>query len=198
MRPGARCAEQTQLDEDGEVVPTKSNLPRAKPQDQAKHPKEIERELSPGAAAVRTRSTAEATEPKTRPASELKDLVRVLRGVTSDELRQIRVVAPGSRLAPGATYLDLRAPSQGPFVAPDESHAGKDAWFGPKTDVTPPLWNRLLRTEGAGSLAREGVTRHVQTGGPELRGGRERSERRGGTPTSSVRSPARQHRVRGH
>jgi hypothetical protein len=179
-------------------MPTKSNLPQAKPQDRAKHPPHIERELSPGIAAVRTRGTAEATEPKTRPASELKDLVRVLRDFTSDELRQIRVVVPGSRLAPGATYLDVRAPSGGPFVAPEESHAGKDSWFVPKADVTPPLWNRLLRTEGAGSLAREGVTRHVQTGSPELRGGRERSERRGGTATSSVRSPARQHRARGH
>jgi hypothetical protein len=94
--------------------------------------------------------------------------------------------------------LDVRAPSGGAFVAPDESYAGKDAWLVPKTDVTPPLWNRLLRTEGAGSLARAGVTRHIETGGPELRGGRERSERRGGTATSSVRSPARQRRARGH
>lgn len=179
-------------------MPTKSNLPQAKPQDRAKHPEDIERELSPGVDAVRTRGTARATEPKTRPASELKDVVRVLHGFTSDELRQIRVVVPGSRLAPGATYLDLREPSRGAFVAPEESYAGKDAWFVPKTEVIPPLWNRLLRTEGAGSLARDGATRHVGTGAPELRSGRERSERRGGTATSSVRAPARQHRSRGH
>jgi hypothetical protein len=137
-------------------MPTKSNLPQAKPQDRAKHPKELERELSPGVDAVRTRGTARATEPKTRPASELKDLVRVLHGFTSDELRQIRVVASGSRLTPGATYLDVRAPSRGAFVAPDESYAGKDAWFVAKTDVAPPVWNRLLHLEGAGTLAREG------------------------------------------
>jgi hypothetical protein len=177
---------------------TKKTLPRPKPQDREKHAPAVAQDLNPGAAAVKTRGTPEATEPRTRPASELKDLVRALVGFNSDELRQIRVVVPGARLKPEATYLDLRDVARGPFSAPDESYAGKDAWFVPKADVAPPLWNRLREPGAVKSAEREDRTRHVATGESALRGGRERSERRGGTAIRSVQAPARHHRARGH
>src|SRR3954471_16549025 len=104
---------------------TKKNQPRLKPQDREKHPPAIAQDLNPNVAAVRTAGTVGATEPRTRPASELKDAVRSLVGFSSDELRQIPVVVPGSRLKPEATYLDLREPGRDEFSAPDESYAGE-------------------------------------------------------------------------
>jgi hypothetical protein len=178
-------------------MPTRSQQPQPKVQDRVKHPLPVERALNPGVEAVRTRGTPRAQEPRTRPASELKEVVRALSGFTSDELRQIRVVVPGSRLAPGATYLDLRRFDRAPFAAADESYAGKDAWYVAKIDTPPPLWKRL---QGPSALRAgpEGRTRHISQGGPELRGGRERSERRGSSATRSVQSPARHHRARSH
>src|SRR5688500_15087740 len=100
-------------------MPTRSQQPQAKPQDRAKHPVPIERNLNPGIDSVRTRGTSRAQEPRARPAAELKDVVRTLSGFSSDELRQIRVVVAGSRLVPGATYLDLRRSDRKPFAAAD-------------------------------------------------------------------------------
>jgi hypothetical protein len=177
---------------------SKRSLPQSKPQDREKHPESAVQDLNPRVAAVRTRGTAGATEPRTRPASELKELVRALTGFNNDELRQIPVVVPGSRLKPEATYLNLREPARGSFSAPDESYAGKDAWYVAKADVAPLLWNRLQNATVANSAEREGRARQVTQGQNQLRGGRERSERRGGTAVRSVQTPARQHRARGH
>jgi hypothetical protein len=175
----------------------KRSLPQPKPQDREKHPAPVAQDLNPNAAAVKTAGTPGATEPRTRPASELKDVVRALVGFTSDDLRQIPVVIPGARLRPEATYLDLRDPGRGPFSAPDESYAGKDSWFVPKAEVAPPLWNRL-RAAGAVKPAERDGTRHIPQGVAPLHGGRERSERRGSNAVRSVQSPARHHRARGH
>jgi hypothetical protein len=179
-------------------MPTKRNLPQPKPQDHAKHEPAVEKSLNPGVDAVRTRGTPGARQPQTRPASELKDVVRTLRGFTSDELRQIPVVVSGSRLSPGATYLDIRHPTRGAEVASEEMYAGKDSWLVPKSDVAPPFWNRLLESVDAGLLARDEAPRQIEQGARELRGGRERAERRGGAATSKVRAPARHHGARGH
>jgi hypothetical protein len=177
---------------------TKRSLPQPKPQDRPKHPAPVAQALNPNVAAVRTAGTPGATEPRTRPASELKDVVRALSSFSSDELRQIPVVVPGSRLRPEATYLDLKQPGRGPFSAPDESYAGKDSWYVLKADVAPPLWNRL-QAEGAVKPAeRDGSTRHTVQGEPPLHRGRERSERRGSNAVRSVQAPARHHRARGH
>jgi hypothetical protein len=123
----------------------------------------------------------------------------VLPSFTDDELRQIPVVQAGSRLMPGATYLDLRALRGREFSAPVEAYAGLDGWYVAKVDVAPALWNRLLdgpRTPSAPE-GRE-PARRVQEGEVAERGGRERSERRGSSPMRSVQTPARHHRARGH
>jgi hypothetical protein len=125
-------------------------------------------------------------------------VVRTLREFTSDELRQIPVVVSGSRLAPGGKYLDIRDPSRGASVASEETYAGKDSWLVPKAEVAAPLWNRLLKSSGAGGLARDAAPRQIEQGARELRGGRERAERRGGAATSKVRAPARHPGMRGH
>lgn len=177
---------------------TKQNLPQPKPQDRVKHPEATERDLNPQQAAVRTTGTAGATEPRTRPASEVKDIAAALPDFTSDELRQIPVVRPGARLKPGATYVDLRAVQRGTFAAPVEAYAGQDAWYVAKMDVAPPLWERLFQERTAALPDGRGRTRHVPQGEPALRGGRERAERRGGSPVASVQAPARHARARGH
>jgi hypothetical protein len=177
---------------------TKRNLPQLKPQDREKHPQPVAQNLNASGGAVRTAGTAGAIEPRTRPASELKDVVRALVGFSSDELRQIPVVVPGSRLRPHSTYLDLRQPARGAFSASDESYAGQDACYVPKAEVAPPLWNRLRQAGTIKSAERDGLTRRIAQGESRLHGGRERSERRGSDATRSVRTPARQHRARGH
>ncbi len=90
-------------------------------------------------------------EPRTRRASELKDIVRALPHFTEDELQQIPVVRAGSRLKSGATYLDLRAPRGREFSAPVEAYVGRDACYVAKSDVAPPLWDRLLRVPSRGT-----------------------------------------------
>lgn len=51
-----------------------------------------------------------ARAPRTRPAVELEEITRALPGFTIEELREIPVLRAGSRLVPGAAYLDLSKP----------------------------------------------------------------------------------------
>jgi hypothetical protein len=80
----------------------------------------------------------------TRTAEEIKDLHEILHPLRDDELRRIPVLAAGSRLEQGATYLDLRFPQRGEFRAMGFMEAGLDDWYVPKSEVDHELWHRLL------------------------------------------------------
>lgn len=155
--------------------------------------------MNPRRAATRTRGTAAATEPATRPASEIKTLVRALDDFTQDELAEVPVVEPGSRLRPRAIYVDLGDERRRPFKASDEAVAADDAFYVAKASVARPLWNRLMRVEGAERVRRgDAGTRRFPQGENEQRGGRERSERRGAGAVGSARGSARHPRARPH
>jgi hypothetical protein len=80
----------------------------------------------------------------TRTAEEIKGLHEILHPLRDDELRRIPVLAAGSRLEQGATYLDLRFPQRGEFKAMGFMEAGLDDWYVPKSEVDHELWHRLL------------------------------------------------------
>jgi hypothetical protein len=76
-------------------------------------------------------------------AYDIKDLHNTLRDFPDNELRQIPVLPPGTRLEEGATYLDLRNPQQGEFTGMNNMTAGSGNWYVPKSQTDFELWNRL-------------------------------------------------------
>jgi hypothetical protein len=79
-----------------------------------------------------------------RSAFDLKEAHDLLKGFTDDELRRIAVLPEGSRLEPGATYLDLKDPTRRAFTGGATVAADGDHWYVPKAEVDYPLWNRLI------------------------------------------------------
>jgi hypothetical protein len=80
-----------------------------------------------------------------RTAYDLKDLHRQLADLfTDDELQQIPVVPPGSRLEQGSTYVDLRDPARREFKARADMVADDYHWYVPKHAVPYELWDRLV------------------------------------------------------
>jgi hypothetical protein len=177
---------------------TKRNLPQRKPQDEQKHPETVQNAINPHDGVVKTAGTSGADEPKMRPASELKRMIRALHGFTMDELEHVPVVEPGSRLKPGAVYLDLGGSQRRPFMAADESYAGEDSLCVAKSAVAYPLWNRLLGAAERAPRAPKPATRSVPQGQNQPRGGRERSERRAAGPVGSTSAAPRHRGARGH
>ncbi len=77
-------------------------------------------------------------------AYEIKELHSTLEGYTSDELKQIPVLPPGSRLEQGAKYVDLMDSKRKVFTAMGNMEAGPSNRYVPKTEVDYQLWNRLI------------------------------------------------------
>ena len=80
-------------------------------------------------------------------AYEVKELHNQLTDYTDEELKQITLLPPGSRLEEGATYIDLNDPERQEFTATGGMEAGTDNWYVPKTEVGYQLWNRLRGVE---------------------------------------------------
>lgn len=76
-------------------------------------------------------------------ADQIKELHNKLADYTDDELQQITVLPPGSRLEQGAKYIDLNDPQRQEFTAMGGMEAGSNNWYVPKTEVSYQLWNRL-------------------------------------------------------
>ncbi len=66
-----------------------------------------------------------------------------------DELRRLFFVAPGTRLAQGDVYLDLRTPDRGELIAHGEEEVHEELLV-PKKAVDYEIWNKLM---GKPSLA---------------------------------------------
>ena len=79
-----------------------------------------------------------------RTAYDQKAAHRHLANYTDDELKQIPILPTGSRLAQGATYLDLAERQPREFTATAEMRASDDNLYVAKTEVDYQLWNRLL------------------------------------------------------
>jgi hypothetical protein len=82
---------------------------------------------------------------KTAPtAFDVKGAHDALQGLSDDELKQISILPPGSRLEQGAVYIDLRDPGRQEFSARGDMTAGRENWFVPKSDTPYWIWNRLI------------------------------------------------------
>jgi hypothetical protein len=94
--------------------------------------------------AIRADQRAPASVGTARTAYDIKDVHRLLEGITDDGLKQIPVLAEGTRLEQGATYIDLRDPTRREMTATADLVAGPDNWYVPKAGVDYELWNRLI------------------------------------------------------
>lgn len=116
-----------------------------KPQLEQKHPDEYARDLNPDRLAGQNiGGEAENRELGARTAHEVKPLHRALENFRDDELKQIPVLEPGTRLRQGATYLDL---DQGEFTATGEMSVERGHMVVPKDRVHYDTWNKLLNRE---------------------------------------------------
>lgn len=197
---------------------THHNLRTPKPQDRQKHPPRWQGDLNPRQDA-NFAGARSPRKPATRPASEIKHLVSLLRDFTRGELEEIPVVEPGARLRTGSIYMDLGDAGRRRFKATSDTPApGRTEFYAPKASVPYPLWNRLLgnadpeRTHrripprearqsnrAPRSASRDTTTRTVPQGVTERRGGVERTERRGAAAVGSASGiRARHRRARAH
>ena len=120
--------------------------PRFRPGEQ--HPEEWRADLNPDAmAGQNVGPTGTVEEKQARTAHDLKAVQRELeqRGDwEADELKQIPILAVGTRLQQGATYVDLKDPDRRELTALGNMEAGPDNWYVPKSEVDYQLWNRLI------------------------------------------------------
>jgi hypothetical protein len=117
---------------------------------------------TPVTAPVRNFDHADPPEESIHPrtAYDVIEAHRQLVEWTDDELRQIPLLPAGSRLEPGATYVDLRDPARREFIATGEMQVPIDGLYVPRNEVDSRHWHRLL-----GVRIPEGVG-HAQGGGP--------------------------------
>ena len=86
----------------------------------------------------------EQTDDRIVTAYEIKDAHERWANFDGDELKQIPVLAQGTRLKQGATYLDLYASPPTEFKAMGNQVAGQFNLFVPKSETDYQMWNRLL------------------------------------------------------
>jgi hypothetical protein len=119
-----------------------------KPQTETKHPDEWRADLNPAHLAGQNLGPPAAPPDATgHTAFDVKAVHRRLEGFRDDELKQIPVLPPGTRLQQGATYLDLADPERGAFTATGELEAVEGRFYVPKSETPYPLWNRLVGVE---------------------------------------------------
>lgn len=136
---------------------TKSNKSdqEPRPQSEQKHPSEWQQDLNPNhLAGQNIGPDSDDLEQGLPTAYDVKEVHRTLSDAfQDDELRQIPVVPPGSRLQQGATYVDLRDAEQREFTATGQMTADAEHWYVPKDQVPYSLWNRLTGVENPERLA---------------------------------------------
>ncbi|MDQ2732761.1 MAG: hypothetical protein M3Y56_13970 [Armatimonadota bacterium] len=93
--------------------------------------------------------------PRTRPASDIKELQDRLAGYREDELRNMLVIRTGERLKQGAVYLDLMHPEEGEIKATGDMEAGPWNHYIAKHEHDYVLWNRLLGIHNPARLDEE-------------------------------------------
>ena len=109
------------------------------------HPEEWRRDLNPDANAGQNYGRAGSTSDQdVRTAYDITELQNVLGEFNDEELKGIPVLAQGTRLRQGATYVDLQTPDRQEFTATGDIEAGRDNWFVPKSEVDYQVWNRLI------------------------------------------------------
>ena len=74
----------------------------------------------------------------------IKELHSKLEGFTDDELKQIPVLKPGTRLQQGATYIQLNDPQRQEYTGMGDMSVEESNFIVPKSEVGYELWNRLI------------------------------------------------------
>ena len=111
----------------------------------AQHPDEWRYDLNPDALAGPDVGPPELqTETSAPTAYNVKEVHRLLRDFSDDELKRIPVVPEGSRLEQGAKYIALADSGRREFTATGDVHVRPGAYYVPKHEVDYVLWNRLI------------------------------------------------------
>ena len=82
-----------------------------------------------------------------RTANDIDELHSKLEGFTNDELKQIPILKPGTRLQQGATYINLNDPKREEYTGMGDMSVEDSNYIVPKTRVDYLLWNRLIEVE---------------------------------------------------
>ncbi|HEU4588360.1 MAG TPA: hypothetical protein VFS11_06915 [Gemmatimonadales bacterium] len=122
--------------------------PQRKPQVEHKHPAEWERDLNPNHMAGQNLgpfSEQQELAEGARTAYDLKNIHRGrLRDFNDGELKQIPILATGTRLQQDGTYIDRNAGvPAAEFTATGEMTAGPQNCYVDKRLVPYPIWDRL-------------------------------------------------------
>lgn len=109
------------------------------------HPDEWRGDLNPNRLAGQNVGPSSSEREKaSRTAYDIKDLHDRLNGFPDDMLKQIPVLAAGTRLKQGAVYVDLNDPQAREVRALGDMEAGPQNYYVPKDEVDHFTWNRLL------------------------------------------------------
>ena len=131
------------MDTKGEL----SNAQRA-PQQDAKHPRDVERDLNPNRMAGQNVGTQGGEREVPIPtAFDVKEIHRALHGFTDDDLKQIPILPEGTRLEQGAVYLDLAGDRREEIKATGGMTVERGHYVIPKDRTPYDLWNRLRGAE---------------------------------------------------
>lgn len=91
-------------------------------------------------------------------AYDVKPVHRMLHDLPDDDLKQIPVLPPGSRLEQGATYIDLTDPARAEFTAMGGQSATAGHWYVPKAGMDARLWNYLTKVTNSERLGEASET----------------------------------------
>ena len=80
-------------------------------------------------------------------AYEIEALGSKLEGFSDEELKQIPVLKPGTRLQQGATYINLNDLQRQEYTGMGDMSVEEGDYIVPKTRVGYQLWNRLIGVE---------------------------------------------------
>jgi hypothetical protein len=109
------------------------------------HPDEWRGDLNPNRLAGQNVGPSSSEREKaSRTAYDIKDLHDRLSGFPDDMLKQIPVLAVGTRLKQGAVYVDLNDPQAREVRALGDMESGPQNYYVPKDEVDHFTWNRLL------------------------------------------------------
>jgi len=91
-------------------------------------------------------------------AHDLKAVQSRLQEFADNDLKEIVILPRGSRLAQGATYIDLHDAAPREFTAMGGMEAGEANWYVAKSDMDYVLWNRLIGVTTPERLDQAGET----------------------------------------
>jgi hypothetical protein len=114
-------------------------------QSRQKHPDEWQQDLNPNhLAGQNIGQESEQRERTDLTAFHLRKRGYELRGLDDNDLKQVPVLAEGTRLQQGATYVNLADDQPREFKATADVTAESGDAYAPKDKVPYEVWNRLI------------------------------------------------------